>query len=159
MNSIPVKRTRKRYRVAVQQSMIRRALRAGIDGSYLLADAWFGSKAMIRLCQETDLTAILRMKKSKLKYRISEYTHGKMIRRALDVKTLYQHRIRKQWKTIPVNAIRRRWLMSNSISLIRLKTMRNGSLFAYCLSVAQTSQPKHRLASTTGQSFYVRIQA
>ncbi len=98
----------KRYRVAVQQTkpamvatMIRRALRAGIDGRYLLADAWFGSKAMIRLCQETNLVAILRMKKSKLKYRISEYTHGKMIRRALDVNALYQHRIRKQWKTIP----------------------------------------------------------
>ncbi len=87
----------KRYRVAVQQtkpemvaSMIRRALQAGIDGSYLLADAWFGSKAMIRLCQETDLTAILRMKKSKLKYRISEYTHGKTLQRAI-VKSGVQH--------------------------------------------------------------------
>ncbi len=98
----------KRHRVAIEHtkptmvaSMIRRALQAGIDGSYLLADAWFGSKAMIRLCQETDLTAILRMKKSKLKYRVSEYRGGKCIQRDMDVKALYQHSVRKQWKTIP----------------------------------------------------------
>jgi len=98
----------KRHRVAVNQTkpemvarMIRRALRAGIQGHYLLADAWFGSKAMIRLCQETALTAILRMKKSKLKYRISEYKNGKIIKPEMDIKTLYQHSVRKQWKKIP----------------------------------------------------------
>ncbi len=98
----------KRHRVAVEQtkpemvaSMIRRALRAGIEGSYLLADAWFGSKAMIQLCQETALTAILRMKKSKLKYRVSEYIDGKVIKREMDVKSLYQLSVRKQWKKIP----------------------------------------------------------
>lgn len=100
--------TAKRYRAAVQHtkpemvaSMVRRALRAGIDGHYLLADAWFGSQAMIRLCQDTALTAVLRMKKSKLNYRISEYKHGKVIQRELDIKALYQRSIRKQWKNIP----------------------------------------------------------
>ena len=98
----------KRHRVAVNQtkpemvaSMIRRALRAGIQGHYLLADAWFGSKAIIRLCQETALIALLRMKKSKLKYRVSEYTHGETIKREMDVKALYKHNVRKQWKKIP----------------------------------------------------------
>ncbi len=98
----------KRYRVAEQQTkpemvaqMIRRALRAGMMASYLLADAWFGSKAMIRLCQETDLIAILRMKKSKLKYRVSKYTNGKIVKREMDVKALYQHSVRKQWQAIP----------------------------------------------------------
>ena len=98
----------KRHRVAIQQtkpnmvaSMIRRALRAGIEGQYLLADAWFGSKAMIRLCQETELTAILRMKKSKLKYRISEMIKGEIINSEMDIKALYQHSVRKQWKKIP----------------------------------------------------------
>ncbi|MCK5359424.1 MAG: transposase [Gammaproteobacteria bacterium] len=97
----------KRHRVAVEQtkpemvaSMIRRALRAGIEGSYLLADAWFGSKAIIQLCQETALTAILRMKKSKLKYQVSEYIGGKVIKREMDVKSLYQQSVRKQWKKI-----------------------------------------------------------
>ena len=56
-------------------SMIRRALRAGIEANYFLADAWFGSKTIIRLCQETALTAIVRMKKSKLKYRVSDEWH------------------------------------------------------------------------------------
>jgi len=98
----------KRHRIAVNQtkpemvaSMIRRALRAGIQGHYLLAEAWFGSKAIIRLCQETALIAILRMKKSKLKYRISEYTNGEIIEREMDVKALYKHSVRKQWKKIP----------------------------------------------------------
>ncbi len=98
----------KRHQVAVQQtkpemvaSMIRRALRAGIEARYFLADAWFGSKAIIGLCQETALTAILRMKKSKLKYRISDYADGKVIQREMNVKALYQHSVRKQWKKIP----------------------------------------------------------
>ena len=98
----------KRHRIAINQtkpemvaSMIRRALRAGIQGHYLLADAWFGSKAIIRLCQETALTAILRMKKSKLKYRISEYINGEIVKRDMDVKALYKHSVRQQWKKIP----------------------------------------------------------
>ena len=98
----------KRHRVAVQQTkpemvanMIRRALRAGIEGSCLLADAWFGSKAMLRLCQETALTALLRMKKNKMKYRISESINGRLVKRDMDVKSLYQHSVRQQWKKIP----------------------------------------------------------
>ena len=98
----------KRHRAAVQQtkpemvaSMIRRALRAGIEARYFLADAWFGSKTIIKLCQETALTAILRMKKSKLKYRVSDFIDGKMIQREMDVKALYQHSVRQQWKKIP----------------------------------------------------------
>ncbi len=98
----------RRHRGAIQQtkpemvaSMIRRALRAGIEAPYFLADAWFGSKAIIRLCQETALTAIVRMKKTKLKYRTSEYVDGKVLHREMDVKALYKHSVRKQWKKIP----------------------------------------------------------
>ena len=98
----------KRHHIAVNQTkpemvanMIRRALQVGIQGHYLLADAWFGSKAIIRLCQETALTAILRMKKSKLKYRISEYTKGEIVKREMDVKALYKRCVRQQWKKIP----------------------------------------------------------
>jgi len=97
----------KRYRIAQSQSkpemvasMIRRALRAGIEASYLLADAWFGSKTMIRLSQETSLVAILRMKKNKMKYRISEYVEGVMVRQELDANSLYRHSVRKKWQTI-----------------------------------------------------------
>jgi hypothetical protein len=56
---------------------------------------------MIRLCQETALTAILRMKKSKLKYRISETIADKITHSDMDIKALYQHSVRKQWKRIP----------------------------------------------------------
>jgi SRSO17 transposase len=97
----------KRYRIAQDQSkpemvasMIRRALRAGIEASYLLADAWFGSKAMIRLSQETALVAILRMKKNKMKYRVSECVEGTMVRQELDAKALYRHSVRKKWQTV-----------------------------------------------------------
>ncbi|WP_218152108.1 transposase [Nitrosomonas communis] len=70
-------------------------MRAGIDASYLLADAWYGSKAMIRLSQETALVAILRMKKNKMKYRVSEYAKGSMVRQELDARALYRHSVRK----------------------------------------------------------------
>ena len=49
----------KRYRVAHEQTkpqmakaMVHRALSSGIEGDYLLADAWFGTKPMIRLADE-----------------------------------------------------------------------------------------------------------
>lgn len=41
----------------------------GILTDYLLADAWFGSKATIRLRQETSLIAVFRMKKNNMNYR------------------------------------------------------------------------------------------
>ncbi len=97
----------KRYRSAEQEtkpdmvaSMIKRALRAGIAGDYLLADAWFGSKAMLRLCEETDLVALLRMKKSKLKYRITDTIDARQVKQEMDAKALYQHSARKQWQRI-----------------------------------------------------------
>ena len=86
-----------RYRVALNQTkpemageMIRRAQRAGIDAEYLLADAWFGTKAMIRMSEEQLLTPILRMKKNTMKYRLTEYKAGECSCRDLDVKVLYQ---------------------------------------------------------------------
>ena len=67
----------KRYRIAQQNTkpemvsaMVKRALNAGIMANYLLADAWFGTKAMIRLTQETALVPVLRMKKNNMKYRM-----------------------------------------------------------------------------------------
>lgn len=96
-----------RYRAAQQQTkpemageMIRRAQRAGIDAEYLLADAWFGTKAMIQMAEKQLLTAILRMKKSAMKYRLIEYKAGKKICRDMDIKALYQSCIRCQWQKI-----------------------------------------------------------
>ena len=98
----------KRYRVAQGQTkpqmagdMIRRAQRAGIEAGYLLADAWFGTKPIIRLAGEQLLTPILRMKKNTLKYRLTERLEGRAIHREMDVNTLHQSCVRCQWQKIP----------------------------------------------------------
>ena len=97
----------KRYRTAQQWSkpemvnaMVRRALNAGIMADYLVADAWFGTKAMIRLTQETALIPVLRMKKNNMKYRFSEYVRGKTVTRELDLQALYKYCVRKAWQPI-----------------------------------------------------------
>jgi SRSO17 transposase len=97
----------KRYRTAQQgakpemvSSMVKRALTAGIMADYLLADAWFGTTAMIRLTQEAALVPVLRMKKNNMKYRFSDYVRGKTVTRELDVQALYKHCVRKAWQPI-----------------------------------------------------------
>lgn len=93
----------KRYQEAIGQTkveiaagMMRRAVRAGIQADYVAADAWFGNKELMRVALSLDLTAILRMKRNKLKYRVRI---GKIIQE-LDAKQLYQLMIRKQWKKV-----------------------------------------------------------
>jgi hypothetical protein len=97
----------KRYKTAQQctkpemaKSMVNRALNAGILADYLLADAWFGSKAMIRLSQEAALVPVLRMKKNKMKYRMSEIVRGKAVTKDLDVQLIYKRCVRKAWQPI-----------------------------------------------------------
>ncbi len=94
----------KRYRTAQQctkpemvSGMVKRALTAGIMADYLLADAWFDTKGMVRLSQETALVPVLRMKKNNMKYRISEIVCDETASRELDVKALYKHYVRKAW--------------------------------------------------------------
>jgi SRSO17 transposase len=97
----------KRYRTAQQctkpemvTAMVKRALNAGIMADYLLADAWFGTKAMIRLTQETALVPVLRMKKNKMKYRLSEVARDNTVSQELDVQALYQRSVRKAWQPV-----------------------------------------------------------
>jgi hypothetical protein len=82
------------------KSMVNRALNAGILADYLLADAWFGTKAMIRLTQETAIVPVLRMKKNKMKYRMSEIVRGNAVTQELDIQALYQRCVRKAWQPI-----------------------------------------------------------
>jgi DDE superfamily endonuclease len=98
----------KRYRVADQQTtlqmakaMIHRAVRAGIEADYLLADAWFGNKTTIRTAEQSLLTVVLRMKKDPMKFRLTEIQQGKAVHREADVKALYRACIRGQWEKIP----------------------------------------------------------
>ena len=46
--------------------------RGGVDAQYFLADAWFGTKPIIKTAEDALLVAIVRMKKNKMKYRFSQ---------------------------------------------------------------------------------------
>ena len=82
------------------KSMMARAIRGGVKAEFLLADAWFGTKAMLRNTEELSLTAIVRMKKSKLKYRLTTYKNEQEVVRDLDLKALYKQTVRKKWQKI-----------------------------------------------------------
>ncbi|TXL03290.1 hypothetical protein BMR07_15615, partial [Methylococcaceae bacterium CS1] len=73
--------------------MMARAIRGGINADFLLADAWFGTKPMLRSAEELSLTAIVRMKKSKLKYRITSHKNGNEVIQDLDLKALYKQAV------------------------------------------------------------------
>jgi len=94
----------KRYQEATEQNklemadqMICRAKRTGLEAEYLVADAWFGTKSMLRTALKHDISAILRMKKSALKYRIAINNRKKEL---LDAKALYKHVVKKKWQKI-----------------------------------------------------------
>ena len=94
----------KRYEEATNQTKpvqatgtLGRAKRQGINADYLIADAWFGTKPMIQATQSLDITAILRMKKNKLKYRLAK-TNAKT--EELEAKALYQRAVKGEWKKV-----------------------------------------------------------
>ena len=103
----------KRYSEATEQSkpsmaanMMKRAIRSGMDADYVVADAWFGTKPMIRTALELDIGAVLRMKKSKMKYRM---TGNGPTDPLLDAQALYAHAVKRQWKKVrglPWKAVR-----------------------------------------------------
>ncbi|GGX48718.1 IS4 family transposase [Saccharospirillum salsuginis] len=93
----------RRFREATRSSkpemaanMLKRARRLGLNAEYLLGDAWFGTKTMIRTSQEVAVTAILRMKKNEMKYRFSE--NGQAI--MLTAKELHQRVARLNWRKV-----------------------------------------------------------
>jgi len=94
----------KRYSEATTQSkpemsasMMSRALRSGIEAEYLLADAWFGTKPMIRTALGLNVCAILRMKKSKMKYRV--IVNGQTKQR-LNAQELYTAVVKRKWTKV-----------------------------------------------------------
>ena len=58
-----------RSKPQMADNMLKRAMRSGIEADYVIADAWFGTKSMMRSALGLEMCAILRMKKSKMKYR------------------------------------------------------------------------------------------
>jgi hypothetical protein len=94
----------KRYSEATSQGkpemashMMKRAIRSGLEADYVLADAWFGTKPMIRTALELSVCAILRMKKSKMKYRVVLSGQKKQM---LDAKELYTHAVKREWRKV-----------------------------------------------------------
>lgn len=94
----------RRYEEAINQTkpeiakgMLGRAKRQRIKADYLIADAWFGTKPMIQTALSLDVTAILRMKKNKMKYHAVE-TNGKA--NDLDAQALYQCAVKGNWKKV-----------------------------------------------------------
>ena len=64
---------------------------------YILADAWFGTKPMIRTALELDVSAILRMKKNKMKYRAVVKGRAKQL---LNAQELYTYAVKREWKKV-----------------------------------------------------------
>ena len=94
----------KRYQEATERgkpemaaAMMQRTLRNGLKAEYLVADAWFGTKPMIRTALELGVCPILRMKKNKMKYRVSAKGQKKEL---LDAKELYSYAVKGEWKKV-----------------------------------------------------------
>ncbi len=79
------------------KTMMQRALRSGIEASHVIADAWFGTKTMIRSALALDLCAILRMKKNRMKYRAVVKGRKKQL---LNAQELYTHAVKRKWKKV-----------------------------------------------------------
>ncbi len=94
----------KRYNEATTQSkpqmaatMMKRAARCGVEADYVIADAWFGTKSMMRSALELEMCAILRMKKSKMKYRAVVKGRKKEF---LNAQELYTCVVKREWKKV-----------------------------------------------------------
>ena len=94
----------KRYREATAQSkpqmgaqMMRRAMGKGLEADYLVADAWYGTKPMVRAALDLGVCPVLRMKKNKMKYRVV----GELGRvQMLDAKELYERVVKGRWRKV-----------------------------------------------------------
>ena len=78
-------------------NMIKRAMRSGIEADYVIADAWFGTKSMMRTALGLEMCAILRMKKNKMKYRAIIKGRKKEF---LNAQQLYTHVVKREWKKV-----------------------------------------------------------
>ena len=81
----------------IVERMVRRSWRLGVRAKYLVADSWYGTKSMMDLSISLGITAVLRMKKSKLKYRIR---NAKGDWQQLNAKELYKTVAKGNWRKI-----------------------------------------------------------
>jgi hypothetical protein len=76
--------------------MIAPAIRGGIHAYNFLANVWFSTKPILRMTIEHSLVAIVRMKKSKMKYRlkINDEEH------LLYAQALYKYHLKDHWQAL-----------------------------------------------------------
>ena len=93
-----------RYREATTRTkpqmalaMMKRAKRCGVEADYLVADAWFGTKTMVRAADEVGVCAVLQMKKGAMKYRVHA---GEGEAQRLDAKEIFAHQVTKRWRKV-----------------------------------------------------------
>ena len=86
-----------RSKLEMGHAMIKRALQLGFKAQNPVADSWFGTKCMMKCALDNGLTAVLRMKKSKLKYRI---TNEDGTQQCLDAKQLYERFARRGFRRL-----------------------------------------------------------
>lgn len=93
----------KRYQQSKDQTkpdmvcdMIARAIRGGIHADYFLADAWFATKRILKMTIDHSLTAIVRMKKSKMKYRLNINGENHL----LCARELYKQHVKGKWQSL-----------------------------------------------------------
>jgi len=82
----------------ILEHMLKRALRAGIKAKYLIGDSWYGCRRNIRTARNLDLTAIFRMKKGNLKYRLNGKEYS-LIQLYYLIKRRLESNKGCQWKT------------------------------------------------------------
>ena len=81
-------------KIELAARMVRRVRRIGIEASYLVADSWYGNKAMIRLAADSGLIGVLRMKNGNMKYRMRG---ADGVTRMLTAGEIYQSVVRGNW--------------------------------------------------------------
>ncbi len=86
-----------RSKLQMAADMMQRAKRCGIEADYVIADAWFGTKSMIRSALGLEMCAILRMKKSKMRYRAAIKGRKKVL---LNAQELYAGVVKREWKKV-----------------------------------------------------------
>lgn len=93
------KQSRECSKIELVSAMVKRALRAGINATYLAADSWYGNKAMMTLAVDQGLTGILRMKNGKLKFRMDS---GDGRTQDLNAAQIYQSVRKGKWEKVKV---------------------------------------------------------
>jgi len=127
-------------------------MRNGFEADYFLADAWFGNKTTIRLTEDCDMTALLRMKKDQTKYRFSTLKEGEIHYQMRSATELFQQFVRKQWDKIPGTSYQSK-VIDVELNIAKNKGDPVGEKCAYYMYGELTMMKRANLESMTGLYF------